>query len=41
MSKDARAFGTHIAYEGNHPHPQLVEFAAAYGYEIAFDGLPV
>jgi phosphoribosyl 1,2-cyclic phosphate phosphodiesterase len=41
ISKDARAFATHIAHEGNPPHPQLVEFANKHGYEIAFDGLTV
>jgi phosphoribosyl 1,2-cyclic phosphate phosphodiesterase len=35
----ARAFATHIAHQGNPPHPQLSEFARQNGYEIAYDGL--
>ncbi|MFC1997554.1 MBL fold metallo-hydrolase [Chloroflexota bacterium] len=41
LSDDARAFATHIAHEGNPPHPQLAAFAAEQGYEVAFDGLTV
>ena len=41
ISKYTRCFATHIAHEGNPPHPQLVDFAAKHGYEIAFDGLTV
>ncbi len=33
-----RAYATHIAHEGNPPHPQLAAFAAEHGYEIAYDG---
>lgn len=40
-SKNTRAFATHIAHEGNPPHPQLAVFAAEHGYEIAYDGLIV
>lgn len=36
-----RAFATHIAHEGNPPHPELADFAARHGYEIAYDGLTV
>lgn len=39
LTHNARAFATHIAHEGNSPHPQLVEFAKQHGYEIAYDGL--
>lgn len=39
LARGARVFGTHIAHEGNPPHPELVAFAARHGYEIAFDGL--
>ena len=38
---DGRAFATHIAHEGNPPHPELVAFAAEHGYEVAYDGLTV
>ena len=41
ISKEGRTFATHIAHEGNPPHPQLVEFANKHGYEIAYDGLTV
>jgi phosphoribosyl 1,2-cyclic phosphate phosphodiesterase len=34
-----RVFATHIAHEGNPPHPELVAFAARHGYEVAYDGL--
>jgi phosphoribosyl 1,2-cyclic phosphate phosphodiesterase len=37
----AQKLGTHIAHEGNPPHPQLSAFAAINGYEIAYDGLTV
>jgi phosphoribosyl 1,2-cyclic phosphate phosphodiesterase len=36
-----RAFATHIAHEGNPPHPELVAFAEEHGYEVAYDGLTV
>ena len=32
-------FATHIAHEGNPPHPELAAFARAHGYEVAYDGL--
>lgn len=41
LSEQARFFATHIAHEGNPPHPELADFAAQYGYEIAYDGLEV
>ena len=41
MSKGARSYATHIAHEGNPPHPQLAAFAAEHGYEIAYDGLTI
>ena len=41
LADQARIFATHIAHEGNPVHPQLVEYAAEHGYEIAFDGLTV
>jgi phosphoribosyl 1,2-cyclic phosphate phosphodiesterase len=41
LAKSARVFGTHIAHEGNPAHPELAEFAARHGYEIAYDGLTV
>jgi len=30
-----------IAHEGNPVHPELVDWAAQHGYEIAYDGLTV
>jgi len=41
LASDGRAFATHIAHEGNPPHPELVAFAAEHGYEVAYDGLTV
>jgi phosphoribosyl 1,2-cyclic phosphate phosphodiesterase len=41
MEGGARAYATHIAHEGNPPHPNLVDFAAQHDYAIAFDGLTV
>ena len=41
LSEHARAFATHIAHDGNPVHPELVDFAAAHGYEIAYDGLTI
>jgi phosphoribosyl 1,2-cyclic phosphate phosphodiesterase len=39
LSTEPRLFATHIAHEGNPPHPELAAFAKRNGYEIAFDGL--
>ncbi len=39
LTEGARAFATHIAHEGNPPHPELAQWAAQHGYEIAYDGL--
>jgi len=36
MVENARALVTHIAHEGNPPHPDLEKFAAQNGYEISF-----
>ncbi len=41
LKEDGRAFGTHIAHEGNPPHSELAAFASKHGYEIAHDGLTV
>ena len=41
LAEGARLLATHIAHEGNPPYPDLVEFAARNGYEIAYDGLTV
>jgi len=41
LTDTARILATHIAHEGNPPHPQLAAFAAEHGYEIAYDGLTV
>jgi len=39
LARDARILATHIAHDSNPVHPELVEFAAQHGYEIAYDGL--
>ena len=41
LTERARVFATHIAHEGNPAHPELVDFAARHGYEVAYDGLAV
>ena len=41
LNDGARVFATHIAHEGNPPHPELAAFAEAHGYEVAYDGLTV
>ena len=41
LADQARLLATHIAHEGNPAHPQLVDWAAQHGYEVAYDGLTV
>jgi phosphoribosyl 1,2-cyclic phosphate phosphodiesterase len=41
LAGGARAFATHIFHTGNPVHPELSQFAARHGYEIAYDGLTV
>ena len=41
LKPGGRVFATHIAHDANPAHPQLEEFAAKNGYEVAFDGLIV
>jgi phosphoribosyl 1,2-cyclic phosphate phosphodiesterase len=41
LADDARVFAHHLAHHSNPPHDELVEFAAAQGYEVAYDGLVV
>jgi phosphoribosyl 1,2-cyclic phosphate phosphodiesterase len=41
LADQARVFATHIAHEGNPVHPELANFAARHGYEVAYDGLVV
>ncbi len=41
LAENGRILATHIAHEGNPPHPELADFALAHGYEIAYDGLQV
>lgn len=41
LAENARIFATHISHEGNPPHAELSEFAARFGYEIAYDGLVI
>jgi phosphoribosyl 1,2-cyclic phosphodiesterase len=39
LADRARFFATHIAHDGNPPHPEMAEFAQRHGYEVAYDGL--
>lgn len=41
LKDGGRVLGTHIAHEGNPPHPELTSFASDHGYEIAYDGLVI
>ncbi len=41
LTGQARVFATHIAHEDNPVHPELVDFAAQHGYEVAYDGLTI
>jgi phosphoribosyl 1,2-cyclic phosphate phosphodiesterase len=41
LASGARVLATHIAHEGNPPHPELARWAAERGYEVAYDGLVV
>jgi phosphoribosyl 1,2-cyclic phosphodiesterase len=41
LTPRARVLATHIAHEGNPPHPDLAAFAAQHGYEVAYDGLMI
>jgi phosphoribosyl 1,2-cyclic phosphate phosphodiesterase len=41
LASDARIFAHHLGHHSNPPHPDLMAFAAARGYEAAYDGLRV
>lgn len=41
LDGDARILATHISHEGNPPHAEFSEYAARFGYEIAYDGLVI
>jgi phosphoribosyl 1,2-cyclic phosphate phosphodiesterase len=41
LASDARIFAHHLAHHSHPAHEELAEFAAARGYEIAYDGLVV
>lgn len=41
LKPEGRAFATHISHEGMPLHDELSEFAAAHGYEVAWDGMAV
>jgi phosphoribosyl 1,2-cyclic phosphate phosphodiesterase len=41
LAGEARVLATHLAHAGNPVHPELAEFAAQHGYEVAYDGLVV
>ena len=39
LKPHGRVFATHIAHEGNPPHPELAAYAKQHGYDVAHDGL--
>jgi phosphoribosyl 1,2-cyclic phosphate phosphodiesterase len=39
LAANARILAHHLAHHSNPPHPELVQFAAQHGYEVAYDGL--
>ncbi len=41
LVEGARVFATHVAHAGNPVHPELADYAAQHGYEVAYDGLRV
>jgi phosphoribosyl 1,2-cyclic phosphate phosphodiesterase len=41
LAEGGRVLATHIAHEGNPPHPDLAAYARQHGYEVAYDGLVV
>lgn len=41
LDSGSRILATHISHEGNPPHAELSEFAARFGYEVAYDGLVI
>ena len=41
LAPAARVFATHIGHHSNPAHPDLAQYAAARGYEVAYDGLSV
>jgi phosphoribosyl 1,2-cyclic phosphate phosphodiesterase len=41
LSERARILATHISHEGNPPYAELSEYAARFGYDIAYDGLVI
>jgi phosphoribosyl 1,2-cyclic phosphate phosphodiesterase len=41
LSSNGRVLATHLSHDATSPHPELAAYAAAHGYEIAFDGLTV
>jgi phosphoribosyl 1,2-cyclic phosphate phosphodiesterase len=41
LAENARILATHISHEGNPPHSELANYAAQFGYEIAYDGLVI
>ncbi len=41
LAADARIFAHHLAHHSNPPHPELAEYAAQHGYQVAYDGLIV
>ena len=41
LRTNSRTFATHISHPGNPVHPELADFAAQHGYEVAYDGLVV
>jgi phosphoribosyl 1,2-cyclic phosphodiesterase len=41
LAPGGRVLASHIAHQGNPPHPELAAWAVERGYEVAYDGLTV
>jgi phosphoribosyl 1,2-cyclic phosphate phosphodiesterase len=41
LAEKSRVVATHIGHHSNPTHPELVEFAARHGYEVAYDGMVI
>lgn len=41
LADDVRIYAHHLAHHSNPSHPQLVEYAQANGYDVAYDGLQI
>ncbi len=41
LNEGARVYAHHLAHHSHPPHPEMLEFAQARGYDIAYDGLTI